>query len=394
MREKEDKNYSLYCRDGVWYVRLRDEATGRYGSGKSTKETDRDKAAAKAEQMIEDGEMKPRDQNPLFLDALLKYWETKRGLTPRYQRDIIRNIESIVSQYGEFQRLRLNRVKAYHLNRFADYLEEKNRPASTINRIIQSIKTFILHAYSRGYISRNIVDGRQIEKKKMKKRRRGELVPSEIMKLAALEWPDHRIKCAVMLGCFAGLRRGEVRALRWKDVDFKSGFIYVRRNYTDIKDENGEPVYFPPKADSSRAFPYMVFPELRAALMRQWEETPFKGPDDLVLPNVWRRNHRNQAQASSHHPLPDTALKRNFARMLEAIGIPPQEQDERFLSFHSTRHAFTSFMDMTGSNKTTMSLTGHSTREMLENYSHANAEAVVNHIHTANEYLDKFRRKA
>lgn len=395
MRKKESKNYSLYRRGDVWYVRFLDEITGEYSGAKSTGCTDRDNASAEARRMLEDGEIKPRAEDPLFLDSLVDYWKGKKGLTPRYQRAIIQNIETHVSAFREFQSLRLSRVKSYHINRFIDFLERDiGKPPSMINRIVASLKTFLLYAYSRGYMPKNVVDGRMIEKKKAKRRFRGELIPSEIMKLAALEWPDHRMKCAVMLGCFAGLRRGEVRALRWKDVDFKTGFIYVRQNYTDIKDQNGEPVFFPPKADSSREFPYMIFPELRAAMRRQWEETPFKGPDDLVLPNVWTRNHQNQIPACSHYPLPDVAIKRNFSKMLEAIGISKQEQAERYLSFHSTRHAFTSFMDMTGSSKTTMSLTGHSTREMLENYSHANREAVVDHIRVANEFLDKFRRKA
>jgi integrase len=392
--KKKRKQFSLYQRGGVWYVRLWDEDTGTYTSAKSTGETDRDAAAVRAAAMKRDNEIKPREDDPLFTDALLKFWKEKKNLTPRYKHATISNIENHVVTYSGFKKIRLSQIKHTDINNFADHLEMNGRPASVINRILLSLKTFCLHAYSRGKMPRNIADGKQVEKKKEIKKKRGELRPPEIMKLAAIEWPDHRMKVAVMLGCFAGMRRGEIRALRWKDIDFKTNYIYVRRNYTDVKDLNGNPVFFPPKADSTREFPYMIFPELRAAVLKQWDDTPFKKPDDLVLPNVWFSNQKNSTAANSHSPLPDTAFKREFSLMLEKIGISKKEQEERFLSFHSTRHSFTSFIDMSGSNKTGMSLTGHSTREVFENYSHANTEAVISHLTAANEFLNKFRRRA
>ena len=392
---KKRKPFSLYKRGEIWYVRMWDNKAGSYTPGKSTGETDRDVAAVRANEMIKSGDIKPRENNPLFIDYLLLYWTEKRGLTPRYQKSIIREIKKTVIPYKGFKTLRISEVEPTDINGFSTYLEKNElRAATSINRLLQNIKTCLLDAYSEGHIKRNLSDGKQIKKKETKKRKRGELRPQEILKLAELEWPDHRMKVAVLLGCFAGLRRGEIRALRWKDVDFQTNYIYVRQNYTDIKDEKGNPVFFPPKADSSRKFPYMIFPELRAAVLKQWEETPFKKPDDLILPNVWGVNQSNDTIARGYLPLPDTAIKRNFSKMLEAIGISKQEQEERILSFHSTRHSFTSFIDMSGPNKTGMSLTGHSTREMFENYSHANTEAVISHLHAANDYLNKFRRRA
>lgn len=392
---KKRKPFSLYKRGEFWYVRLWDTKAGTYTPGKSTGETDRDNAAVRANEMIKSGDIKPREDNPLFKDFLLQYWTEKKGLTPRYQKSIIREVKNFVIPYSGFKSLRMSEVEPTDINRFSAHLEKnENKAATSINRLMQNIKTFLLDAYSEGYIKKNISDGKQIKKKETKKKKRGELRPPEILKLAEMEWSDHRMKVAVMLGCFAGLRRGEVRGLRWKDVDFQTNYIYVRQNYTDIKDENGNPVFFPPKADSSDEYPYMIFPELRAAMLKQWEQTPFKKPDDLVLPNTWISNHQNQNPSLGYMPLPDTAIKNNFSKMLETIGISKQEQKDRFLSFHSTRHSFTSFIDMSGSNKTGMSLTRHSTREMFENYSHANREAVIEHLHAANEFLNKFRRRA
>jgi hypothetical protein len=54
---KRKKPFSLYRRGDIWYVRLWDEATGTYTGGKSTGETDRDKAAVKAADMIKAGQI-------------------------------------------------------------------------------------------------------------------------------------------------------------------------------------------------------------------------------------------------------------------------------------------------------------------------------------------------
>ena len=37
----------------------------------------------------------------------------------------------------------------------------------------------------------------------------------------------------VLLGCRAGLRRGEIAALTWQDIDFKNNQIYVAPNKTE-----------------------------------------------------------------------------------------------------------------------------------------------------------------
>lgn len=386
------KPFSLYQRAGVWYVRLWDEAANRYTSGKSTKETDRDKAAIKAAEMVKSGQIVTHDKDPLFSDALLHYWHGRNDLSHNYKKSTLRYIHKHVTPYAGFKKLRLSQVTPGKINRFSDDLEKEGLTPRAINRILQILKTFFNYAYTREYLHIDIA-GRIIRKKETLKRR-GELTPPEIFKIAELDWPDHRLKVAVLLGIFAGLRKGEILALRWQEVDFKTNYIHVRRNFTREYDDDRNPVFKEPKADSRREWPYMIFPELREALLKQWEETPFKGPDDLVLPNVWRHTAQNGVTARSHSPLADVTIKRSFTRILEAIGIDREEQKRRNLSFHSTRHSFTSFIDMSGSSKTAMSLTGHSTREMLENYSHANTAATVDHLQAANEMLNRWRRKS
>jgi integrase len=73
----------------------------------------------------------------------------------------------------------------------------------------------------------------------------------------------------------AGLRRGELLALRWRDVDWGAGVIRVCRNHT-----RGE--FTTPKSRrSSRAVP--LAPQLAAELDRHFQRSRYQDDDDLVF---------------------------------------------------------------------------------------------------------------
>src|SRR6185295_13681774 len=107
--------------------------------------------------------------------------------------------------------------------------------------------------------------------------------------LAALPDRDRAIWATAL---YAGLRRGELMALRWADVDFEKNLIHVERAY----DEKGR-VHIEPKSRAGRrTIPLIVAlrDELLAHRTREGrdsglvfgsaEDTPF------VTSNVWRRS--------------------------------------------------------------------------------------------------------
>ncbi len=210
--------------------------------------------------------------------------------------------------------------------------------------------------------------------------------------MVTLSWKDPRMRACVALACLAGLRRGEIRALTWRDIDFKAGTIDVRRNFVGDFDEEHRPIYKAPKASSFRKFPYLVFPELRAALLELWESSQYRGPDDLVMISVSGSNHFNGV-LTTQVPISDTTIKRNFNQMLAAIGISREDQRRRNLTFHGLRHSFVSLMETVLPTRSTMALSGHATRAVFEQYSHADKNVVSEHLAAANEALNKYRIK-
>ena len=70
---------------------------------------------------------------------------------------------------------------------------------------------------------------RDIGKAAESPREKGVLAPSEVAGLIAAPITDPRHRLAVLLGALCGMRMGEVRGLRWGDIE--DGLIRIRRNW-------------------------------------------------------------------------------------------------------------------------------------------------------------------
>jgi integrase len=146
---------------------------------------------------------------------------------------------------------------------------------------------------------------------------------------------------------YAGLRRGELRALRWSDVDFEGGVIHVRRGWDDDP-EVGE---IEVKSDAGRRRVPLV--GVLRELMTSHRDATGRDGDDLVfgrtadLPfipttirrralSAWRRANkqiaeeaeragRDLAPAELHEPLTPHEARHCAASYLIAAGLNPKE---------------------------------------------------------------------
>ena len=115
-----------------------------------------------------------------------------------------------------------------------------------------------------------------------------------------------------LTAAFEGLRLGELRALRWRDVDFDLRIIHVRRAVA-LRDEDV------PKSGRARAVP--LTDQVARALDGLSRRGRFTGENDLVFPSP---------EGSF---LEDSALRRRYYKALEKAGIT-------HLRFHDLRHTF------------------------------------------------------
>lgn len=115
-----------------------------------------------------------------------------------------------------------------------------------------------------------------------------------------------------LTAAFTGLRRGELIALRWRDVDFERSSIRVSGSYANGK-------LTTPKSGHGRVVP--MVPEVAAALSRLSQRGSLVGDDELVFPG----------QLGMY--LDGSALRRRFVAACAAAGLRP-------IRFHDLRHTF------------------------------------------------------
>lgn len=131
---------------------------------------------------------------------------------------------------------------------------------------------------------------------------------------------------------FAGLRMGELLALRWRDVDFTRRTIHVRENWTQ-----GETTT--PKGGTERAVP--MAEEVAERLARLGQREHFTADDDLVF-----------CAASGQH-LGYKSLKDRYRAALRAADL---REDFRF---HNLRHTFGSTVIRHADSREVMEWMGH-----------------------------------
>ena len=135
--------------------------------------------------------------------------------------------------------------------------------------------------------------------------------PGEV--LAIVRAAETEQDAAIFLtAAFTGLRRGELVALRWRDVDFPGSVIRVSGSYS-------EGHLTRPKSNKVRAVP--MAPDVASALARLGQRDRWTGDDDLVFPGV------------TGAYLDASALYRRFIAAARRAEL-------RRLRFHDLRHTF------------------------------------------------------
>ena len=127
-----------------------------------------------------------------------------------------------------------------------------------------------------------------------------------------------------LTAAMTGLRRGELLALRWQDIDWTAGVVRVRRNYT--RGQFGTPK----SGRSSRAVP--LAQRVRDELRLHYERSRFQAPADLVFchpqlgvvldPANLRRRFQAAARQAGLRPVRFHDLRHTFGTRMAAAGAP------------------------------------------------------------------------
>jgi integrase len=142
----------------------------------------------------------------------------------------------------------------------------------------------------------------------------------------------------ILVALRTGMRQGELRALRWQDVDLVAGRIFVRQNI--VRGHVGSP-------KSGKPREIALGEEARAALKAHRH---LRGP--LVFSDL------------DGHVLTKGEMKQPLWRACRKAGL-------RLIGWHVLRHSFASHLVMRGAPlKAVQELLGHSTIQMTMRYAH------------------------
>jgi integrase len=219
----------------------------------------------------------------------------------------------------------LDAVTPHEVENFLSMKLREGKSRKTIDHLLGLLSAVYRYAVKRGYARINPVE---LADRPRQQRPDADIRYLTIEELEAVlrHVPDDEFgrmeRVLYLTAAMTGLRRGELVALRWQDVDWFAGLIRVRRSY-------GSDGFGPPKSRrSSRAVP--MADRVAAELEHRYVDSAFRADDDLVF----------------GHPQLGTAydpskLRKRFAQAAERAGL-------RSARFHDLRHTFGTQMAAAG----------------------------------------------
>lgn len=244
----------------------------------------------------------------------------------RYKPSALRQYEQALRLrvYPDLGGRRLREVTRADLQRFVTKISPKSKP-STVRNTMNALRAIYRDALAHGEVDSNPTTGLRMPAVRDKHGK----ITNRTGAAALIDHAPDTERALWATALYAGLRLGELRALRWRDVDFKAGVIHVRRSWDAREGE------IAPKSEAGKR--KVPMPQaLRAHLTARRREAPSDKPDALVF--------GREADKPFH---PDTPSKR-AGKTWEAAKLEP-------LTLHGCRHTYASLMIDAGANAKALS---------------------------------------
>jgi integrase len=246
-----------------------------------------------------------------------------------------RGLRRVKADLGHYPLAELRRAD---VQRFVDELEGA---ASTVRNTLDPLRSIYRHAVKRERVAVNPTVDLDMPHDRAEEMR---IVsrPDATKLLEALPELERGFWATAL---YAGLRSGELRALRWSDVDLEARLIHVRRSWDDGVEE-----VEPKTAGSRRRVP--IVPRLAKALERHREITE-RGDGELVFGRT------------GSAPAERSTIRRRARAAWKAAELEP-------ITVHQCRHTCASFLIAAGANANALSVVlGHASISItFDRYGH------------------------
>ncbi len=351
---------SIYQRnDGRWVASISLEGNKRKTFyGKTRKEVQQKLKTALHQQQQGTLVVAPQQKVGPFLEQWLEdvHKHTVRPRTYERYESMLRL--HIVPGIGHHQ---LQKLAPQHLQQFYSQKLEEDLSPTTVASFHKMLHLAFEKAVRWNLIARNICDS--VDPPRTKHYEIQPLNEEQIQRfLTTVE--GHRLEALFVLALATGMRRGEIMALKWQDVNLSTGMLQVRRILTHMPAKlNGKGGYVEaePKTERSRrsiAIASFALEKLKVHRMRQLETK-------LKAGSLWRENDLVFCSSVGGHLHSSRDIFTQFKKLLKKADLPD-------VRFHDLRHSSATMLLSLGIHpKVVQEMLGHSQIAMtMDIYSH------------------------
>lgn len=257
--------------------------------------------------------------------------------------------------YPNLGHIYVKNLKTHHVQAMIiDMLATKK---DTVRKTLQVIKSILNIAVNNDFVAKNVAQSIKIPTFKSQEKR-----PLSLEEQLKIENSTNKYKDFFVFLLYTGLRKGEIAALTWDDIDFKNNLIKVNKA---ISFDTNKGTKKGTKTDANRIIP--ILDKIRPILETRANKKESK--------YVFYKQDKDQ--------LSDIAIKRMLESFKKETGVE--------FSLHQLRHTFCTMLYYSGiSTKKAQQLMGHkSLKVTLEIYTHLDEEQEGNSAQFLNDYLSK-----
>ena len=276
-----------------------------------------------------------------WVEYYLKAQECKIKLTT------VKVYERYLNNYIKpfFGNIALRKMSKDILQSFVNSLSE--RSPSTVKGIFSFLREALKKAEKDEYISPIWID---IELPKVKKNEVEVFTRDEQRRIeSSLDLEDNPNDVGILLCLYTGLRIGELCGLRWDDIDFITGNLFINRTVQRIT-VDGKSVLqeLPPKSEASRRkipIPSIIVDKLKFVKKRSSSKYIISTNDHITDPRIFQYHYK---------------------KILERAGV-------RYVNAHTMRHTFSvRALELGFDVKTLSEILGHADAAVtLKTYAHS-----------------------
>ncbi len=263
---------------------------------------------------------------------------------------------NIIPAIGHVQ---LRKLAPQHVQSFYTDLIKKGYRSSSVRSIHKLLHKALKNAVRWKLIPFNVCEQVTVPRDLFEQEEVAQaLTPVQILSLLRAS-RDHSLEALIVLALIAGLRHGEIRALRWQDVDFEAKMLHVSRTVTHVWGHGY--IAGPPKTKNSKRD--IVLPQYVVDVLGRHREKQLEIKHKAG--NRWEEKDLVYCTMFGGYQQPGATLAR-FRRLLEQAGLPR-------IRIHDLRHSASTLLirKLKMDPKLVQELLGHSNVEItLDVYTH------------------------